>query len=71
MFSLQPGITPLPLVLGYFVFAAIVAVFILRKSKFTPTDFALAGVGGALVSVADHIIGDAIFLPSSTVSDKP
>ncbi|MQL55756.1 hypothetical protein [Acidianus ambivalens] len=64
MFSLQPGITPLPLVLGYFVFAAIVAVFILRKSKFTSTDFALAGIGGALVSVADHIIGDAIFLPS-------
>lgn len=64
MFSLQPGITPLPLVLGYFVFAAIVAVFILRKSKFTSTDLVLAGVGGALVAVADHIIGDAIFLPS-------
>lgn len=65
-FSLKPGTTPLPVIIAYFIFAVVVAFIILRKSKpkFNAIDFAIIGVGGALVAVADHIIGDAIFLPS-------
>ncbi|BFH73904.1 hypothetical protein SJAV_18480 [Sulfurisphaera javensis] len=66
MFSLKPGTTPLPIVLAYFIIAVVVAVFLFKKAKpkFNAIDLAIIGVGGALVAVADHIIGDAIFLPS-------
>ncbi len=65
MFSLEPGITPLPIVIGYFVAATILAIFIIIKGKkMKLMDFVVAGIGGAIVSVADHIVGDAIYLPS-------
>ncbi|BBL46869.1 hypothetical protein [Metallosphaera sedula] len=64
--SLEPGVTPLPIVLGYFLVALVVAIVILRKSRprFSPVDIAVIGVGGAMTAVADHVLGDTIFLPS-------
>ncbi len=32
--------------------------------KFTTLDYVYIGIGGALTAAADHLIGDAIFLPS-------
>ncbi|BFI74581.1 hypothetical protein [Sulfurisphaera ohwakuensis] len=65
MFSLEPGITPLPVIVGYFVAAAIVAFFILKKSKnrMKLMDYVIAAIGGAITSFADHVVGDAIILP--------
>lgn len=66
MFSLQPGITPLPIVIAYFIIASIIAIFIVKKgkNKMKLMDFVVAGIGGVIVAFADHVIGDAIFLPS-------
>ncbi|BCS93058.1 hypothetical protein [Metallosphaera javensis (ex Sakai et al. 2022)] len=63
---IQPGITPLPLVLGYFILATITAFLILRKArpKFSAVDLAVMGVGGAVTAIADHVLGDSIFLPA-------
>jgi hypothetical protein len=66
MVSLKPGVTPLPIILGYFVIVTIIIIILLLKAKpkFNAIDLAIIGVGGALVAIFDHIIGDAIFLPS-------
>ena len=66
MFSLEPGITPLPIVVGYFVVASVVAFFIVKRSKnrMKLMDYVIAAIGGAITSFADHVIGDAIFLPA-------
>ncbi|GAB6944005.1 hypothetical protein JCM14467A_07870 [Vulcanisaeta sp. JCM 14467] len=66
MFSLEPGITPLPIVVGYFIIAAIIAVIIIKKSKnkMRLMDYVMAAIGGAIVSIADHVIGDMIYLPA-------
>ncbi|MBB5255134.1 hypothetical protein [Sulfurisphaera ohwakuensis] len=66
MFSLEPGITPLPIVVGYFIVVTIVAFFVIKRSKnrMKLMDYVIAAIGGAIISFADHVIGDAIFLPS-------
>jgi len=66
MISLKPGITPLPIVLGYFIAAAIIAFLIIwrAKPKFSTIDLVYIGIGGAIVASADHILGDMIFLPN-------
>ncbi|ARM76794.1 hypothetical protein [Acidianus manzaensis] len=66
MVGLEPGITPLPIIVAYFIIAVGIAFFIIKKSskKLNAIDLAIVGVGGALVAIADHIVGDAIFLPS-------
>ena len=66
MVSLKPGVTPLPIILGYFVIVTIIIIILLLKAKpkFNAIDLAIIGVGGALVAIFDHSIGDAIFLPS-------
>ena len=58
-----------PFVIGYLVVAVIVVIIILLKNKnflkkFNAIDYAYMGVGGALVAVMDHVVGDAIFIPS-------
>ena len=66
MISLKPGITPLPIVLGYFTAAAVIAFLIIWKAKpkFSTIDLVYIGIGGAFVATADHILGDMIFLPN-------
>ncbi|QGR19708.1 hypothetical protein [Stygiolobus azoricus] len=66
MISLKPGMTPLPIVLGYFIIAGIIAGLIVWKGKprFTTLDLVYIGIGGAFVAIADHTIGDMIFLPN-------
>ncbi|EWG07632.1 MAG: hypothetical protein ASUL_03959 [Candidatus Aramenus sulfurataquae] len=63
---LKPGTTPWEIVVGYFVVAAAVAGLILWKArpKFTTLDLVYVAIGGAMTAVADHVVGDAIFLPS-------
>ena len=52
MFSLEPGITPLPVVISYFVAASVAAFFMLRKSKVKMKlmDYVVAAIGGAITS---------------------
>jgi hypothetical protein len=66
MISLKLGITPLPIVLGYFIAAVIIAFLIIwrAKPKFSTIDLVYIGIGGAIVASADHILGDMIFLPN-------
>lgn len=59
MISLKPGMTP---VLGYFIIAGIIVWK--GKPRFTTLDLVYIGIGGAFVAIADHVIGDMIFLPS-------
>lgn len=56
----------IPLFVIYFVVAAVLAFFVMRKgkTKLNAIDWAIIGVGGALIAIADHVVGDAIFLPS-------
>ena len=63
MISLKPGITPLPIVLGYFIAAAMIAFLIIwrAKPKFSTIDLVHIGIRGAIVASADHILGDMIF----------
>ncbi|BCU68929.1 hypothetical protein [Stygiolobus caldivivus] len=58
--------TPIPVVIAYFMVAGIAAVFMLLrvKPKFTTLDLTYLGIGGAIAAVADHFIGDLIFLPN-------
>jgi len=65
-FSLKPGMTPLPIVVGYFIIAVVLAFLIIKKSKdrMKLMDYVIAGIGGAITSFADHILGDAIYLPA-------
>jgi len=58
--------TPLPIVLGYFIVATVIAVLIIWKAKpkFSTIDLVYIGIGGAFVAVSDHIFGDMIFLPN-------
>jgi hypothetical protein len=55
--------TPLPIVLGYFIVATVIAVLIIWKAKpkFSTIDLVYIGIEGAFVAVADHIFGDMIF----------
>lgn len=52
--------------LAYLAAAAAIAVFIIWRSRdrMRLMDYAIIGVGGALISIADHVIGDAIYVPS-------
>ncbi|NON61214.1 hypothetical protein, partial [Acidianus sp. RZ1] len=65
-YTLKPGMTPWEIVVAYFIIAAIIAGYILfkKKDKMNTLDYVFAGIGGSLVAVADHLVGDAIFLPS-------
>ncbi|QPG51344.1 hypothetical protein HFC64_16410 [Saccharolobus solfataricus] len=60
--------TPTYFVIIYSIAAIIIALVLIYKTKalkkFTTLDYVYMGVGGALVAVLDHIIGDAIFIPS-------
>jgi len=60
MISLKPGITPLPIVLGYFTAAAVIAFLIIWKAKpkFSTIVLVYIGIGGAFVATADHM-GDS------------
>ncbi len=64
-FSLNPDTTPWEIVVSYFIIAGVIWGVILWKSrpKFTTIDLVYVGIGGALTAVADHVVGDAIFLP--------
>ncbi|QKR00668.1 hypothetical protein GWK48_09970 [Metallosphaera tengchongensis] len=65
-YTLKPGMTPWQIVLGYFIAAGVVAVILLvrKRDKLTALDLVYSAIGGALVAVADHVVGDLIFLPS-------
>lgn len=66
MFSLKPGMTPLPIVVAYFIIASSVGIVLLikRKPKYNAVDFAIIGVGGGLTAIINYIVGNAIFLPA-------
>ncbi len=65
-YTLKPGMTPWEVVVAYFIIASIIAAIIIKKSneRMTTIDFVYAAIGGAVVAVADHIVGDLIYLPS-------
>lgn len=66
MVSLQPGITPLPIVITYFAAASVAAFVMLKKSKarMKLMDYVVAAIGGAITSFADHVLGHAVYLPT-------